>query len=104
MSDYGTRFEEDARLAILAELAGQRDAALNSLSIQRVLDAFGPRQSPAWTEKQLRHLEDIGAVVLRESELAGFGTVQVATLTATGRQHVERRTALPGVSAPADIG
>lgn len=104
MSGYGTRFEEDARLAILAELAGQRDATLNSLSIQRMLDAFGPRQSPAWMERQLRHLEDIGAVELRASDMAGFGNVLVATLTSTGRQHVERRTGLPGVSAPGDIG
>lgn len=104
MSGYGTRFEEDARLAILAELAGQRDATLNILSIQRTLDAFGPRQSRAWAEVQLRHLADVGAIELRQSDLAGFGPVPVATLTSAGRSHVERRTSLPGVSAPGDIG
>lgn len=53
MGDYEQRCREDARLAILAELARQRDATLNSLSITRVVDALGIRRSRDWVEDQL---------------------------------------------------
>lgn len=102
MGDYEQRCREDARLAILAELAGQRDATLNSLSIARVVDALGIRRSRDWVEDQLRRLDEAGAVNLRDVDLPGLGRVIVATLTRTGRDHVERRALLTGVSAPAD--
>lgn len=102
MSGYEIKCQEDARLAILAELARQSDATLNALSIGRVIDALGIRRSHAWVETQLLQLEQLGAVNLRRTELAGFGEVVVASLTRTGRDHVDRRTRIAGVSPPAD--
>lgn len=100
---YEQRCQEDARLAILAELAQQRDATLNSRSIARVVEALGMRRTAEWVENQLRRLEEFGAIQLRDSELPGLGRVLIATLTRTGRDHVERRALLAGVSNPADV-
>ena len=102
MSGWEQRCQEDARLALLAELARQRDATLNSQSMVRVLDAIGVRRSRDWVETQLARLEDLNAVNLRRAEIPGLGQVTVATLTRTGREHVERRALLAGVTAPAD--
>lgn len=90
----------EARLAILAELARQRDETLNSLAITRVVDALGIRRSREWIETQMIKLEDLGAVTLHHSDLAGLGRVIVATLTEAGRDHVERRGAIAGVATP----
>ena len=100
---YEQRCQEDARLAILAELAQQRDATLNSRSITRVIEALGMRRTNEWTENQLRRLEEFGAIRLSEADLPGLGRVLIATLTRTGRDHVERRALLAGVSNPADV-
>ena len=94
----------DAALAILSELAAQRDATLNVLSLTRTLDALGIRRSRAWVDTQLFRLEELGAVRMRRVEMPGFGEVSVATLTALGRDHIEKRALLAGVSTPADIG
>lgn len=90
----------EARLAILAELARQRDETLNSLAITRLVDALGIRRSREWIETQMIKLEDLGAVMLHTSDLAGLGRVSVATLTEAGRDHVERRSVIAGVAAP----
>lgn len=100
---YEQRCQEDARLAILAELAQQRDATLNSRSITRVIEALGMKRSDEWTENQLRRLEEFGAIQLRNADLPGLGRVLIATLTRTGRDHVERRALLAGVSVPVDV-
>ncbi|MBV1917599.1 MAG: hypothetical protein KUG65_06015 [Sphingomonadaceae bacterium] len=102
MSSYEQKCQEDARLAILAELARQRDATLNVLSITRVIDAIGIRRSRDWVETQLSRLEELGAVNLTHSELAGLGNVTIARLTRSGRDHVEGRSLISGVSRPAD--
>lgn len=102
MSSYENQCQEDARLAIIAELASQRDATLNAMSIARVVDTLGIRRTHLWVETQLLQLEQLGAVNLRRTELAGFGEVIVATLTRSGRDHVERRARIAGISAPAD--
>lgn len=90
----------EARLAILAELAQQRDETLNSLAITRLVDAMGIRRSREWIETQLIKLEDLGAITLRQTELAGLGQVSVATLAEAGRDHVERRGSIAGIAAP----
>lgn len=100
---YEQKCQEDARLAILAELARQRDATLSSLSITRLIDALGMRRTNEWTENQLRRLEDYGAIRLTESDLPGLGRVLIATITRAGRDHVDRRALLAGVSVPADL-
>lgn len=102
MSSYEEKCREDARLAILAELAAQRDATLNSRSLTMVVDQVVPRRPPEWVETQITWLEGMGAVNVQRSELPGLGTVLVATLTKTGRHHVDRRAFISGVSLPAD--
>lgn len=97
--DMAAALTADARLAILAELAQQRDETLNVLSITRLVDALGIRRSREWIETQLSKLEELGAITLRQSELAGLGRVAVASLTTAGRDHVERRATIAGVSA-----
>ena len=103
MSGYEQKCQEDARLAILAELARQRDATLNSRSIAVVIDALGMRRTNEWIENQLRRLEEFGAIAITDSTLPGLGRVLIATLTRTGRDHVDRRALLAGVSIPADL-
>lgn len=102
MSSFETQCQEDARLAILAELAGQRDATLNVLSLTRVIDAIGIRRSREWVDTQLERLSELGAVNLRRTDMPGLGQVTVATLTRAGRDHVERRIRIHGVSTPID--
>lgn len=102
MTSYEQKCQEDARLLILAELARQRDATLNALAIGELVDTFGIRRARAWVETQLNQLEELGAVNLRRVDMPGFGEVAVATLTRSGRDHVERRSRLAGVSIPAD--
>ncbi len=99
---YEQRNREDARLAILAELAQQRDGSLNSRSIARMIEAVVPRKPVEWVEMQLNWLESMGAVNLTASDIPGLGRVVVAVLTRMGRDHVERRVLIAGVSAPVD--
>lgn len=102
MSDYDKGFREDARLVILAELARQPDATLNSRNLTKVVEAVAPRRPSEWVEAQIDWLETMGAVKASRTDLPGLGAVVIATLTRTGRNHVERRAFLPGVSRPAD--
>lgn len=94
---YAVGLAEDARLCILKELAAQVDGRLNERTLQRVLDAFGIRRDRNWVRTQMRALEQLGACTITE-----IGTVLVAALTATGRNHVERRTIIEGVTRPSD--
>lgn len=102
MSSYEQTCQEDARLAILAELAQQRDARLNSRNLAVVVDQVVRNRPREWLEAQLRWLDSMGAINLTESNLPGLGPVHLAVLTRTGRDHVERRQFLPGVTLPAD--
>lgn len=103
MSSYEQRCQEDARLAILAELAQQRDATLNSRSLATLIDLIVPRKTREWVETQLDWLESMGAVKVTRSELPGLGPVSIATIKRLGRDHVERRIMIHGVSRPADV-
>lgn len=102
MNGYEIQCMEDARLAILAELAQQGDGTLNSRSMTRVLDGMGIRRDQNWVETQIVRLFEMGAVKTKETELPGIGRVVIATLTSAGRNHVERRARIVGVSVPAD--
>ena len=97
---YEQQCQADARLAILAELAAQDDETLNSRNLALMVDQVVPRRPVEWVEAQLVWLEGMGAVSLRRSDLPGLGAVAITTLTATGRNHVERRSLLPGVTRP----
>ena len=80
-----------------------REAVLAS-ERTRVVEALGIRRTREWVETQLSWLEQIGAIELRSSDLPGLGPVMVATLLGSGRDHVERRAPLAGVSWPAGRG
>lgn len=100
--NYEERSQADARLAILAELAQQPDARLNSRNLSAVVEQVVPRRPREWMEQQLRWLAQMDAINLTEQTLPGLGPVHIATLTRTGRDHVERRQFIPGVTLPAD--
>jgi len=87
----------DGRLMILQELARQVDGRLNEIMLGRVLDAYGIRRDRDWIATQLRKLEALGAI-----ELSSVGEVMVAHIARPGRDHVEERAVIEGVTRPAD--
>lgn len=88
--------EEEARLVILRTLSEQTDQRLNSSLLQADLaERWGINRSRDWVHMQIAFLDQIGAVTSHE-----IGTVWIASLTARGLDHVERRQILPGVKRP----
>lgn len=94
---YDDKVAEDGRLVILKELAAQVDGRLNEVTLMRVLDTFAIKRSREWVRTQLRKLNELEAVRVTEA-----GTVMIAQLTTLGRNHVERREVIDGVSRPSD--
>lgn len=94
---YADDIAADARLCILKELAVQVDGRLNEVGLMRMLDTFGIRRTRDWVRTQLRQLDQLGAVRVTEA-----GTVMVAALTKLGRDHVDRRAVIEGVTRPSD--
>jgi hypothetical protein len=88
----------DARLQILRELVRQVDGRLNAIMIRRVLDIYGIRRDRDWIATQLRKLEALGAI-----ELLTAGEMLVAKITSVGRDHVDERAVIEGISRPADV-
>ena len=101
MSNYDT-FAQDARLVVLATLAKERDGTLNSRNLTRAVDSLGVPRSREWVETQLRMLEDLGAVTTMTADLPGLGDVIIAKITRGGRDHVEGRASIAGVSYSAE--
>jgi hypothetical protein len=99
VSNLADAIAGDARLIILRELAQQVDGRLNELSIGRALDLYGIRRDRDWIATQLRKLEALGAV-----ELQAAGEVLVARISRAGRDHVEERGVIEGVTRPAEAG
>jgi hypothetical protein len=88
--------EEEARLVILRCLAEQPDQRTNSSALRDELDVvWGINRSRDWLHVQFGHLAEIGAIIVQD-----VATVKIATLTARGLDHVERRSVLPGVKRP----
>lgn len=88
---------EDARLMVLRHLAGQTDARSSDLVLERVLATYGIRRSRDWLRTQLRKLAELDAIKLEE-----VGTIIVAEIRRAGRDHVDRRAVIEGVTRPAD--
>lgn len=86
---------EDARLVILRLLSNETSGTSNEVMLQSGLQLFGHNRSREFVRTQLRKLEELGAVELREQ-----GTVLVPTITRLGTDHVERRTVIDGVARP----
>lgn len=88
--------EEESRLIILRTLAEQPDARLNSSLLQSDLaERWAINRSRDWVHLQIGELANLGAVTV-----VSAGSVQIATLTQRGLDHVERRLLLPGVKKP----
>jgi hypothetical protein len=85
----------EARLIMLREIDAQSDGRLNSNLLVAALETYGITKSRDWVHDELRWLADIGAVKVNEA-----GTVRIATITAKGRDHVERRVAIEGIKRP----
>jgi hypothetical protein len=96
---YAEKIAEDARLLILKELVRDVGGRLNELLIQSMLDLYGIRRDRDWVATQLRKLELLGAI-----ELQPAGELLVARITREGRDHVEERAVIAGVTRPADAG
>ena len=88
----------DARLIVLRELVQQVDGRLSELLLRRVLDVYGIRRDRDWVATQLRKLEALGAI-----ELKVAGETLIARITRAGRDHVEERGVIEGVTRPADF-
>ena len=97
MTSLADAIAADARLQILQELARQVDGRLSELLLRRVLDIYGIRRDRDWVATQLRKLEMLGSI-----ELSTAGETLVARLTRAGRDHVEERAVIEGVTRPAD--
>ncbi|HEX8485713.1 hypothetical protein [Sphingomonas sp.] len=91
------RVAADARLMILRWLANQVDGRASDVVLARVIDAYGVRRSRDWLRTQMRALAELEAVKVEMVD-----TVMIATLRKAGRDHVERRGVIEGVSRPAD--
>lgn len=89
----------DGRLLILRELTAQTDGRLNEASLRRVLDAHSIKRSRDWLVSQLDRLAELEAVKVHD-----VGGVLIAEIKPAGRDHVEQRILLPGVSRLHELG
>lgn len=96
---YKEAIARDARLIILRELAKQVNGTLYGVSLRRVLDVFGIARSVEWIETQLNALEMLDAVELTRAE-----GVVIAKIAQAGRDHIDERLVLAGVSRPSELG
>lgn len=96
---YQEIIARDGRLIILRELNAQIDGQLNDASLRRVLDMNGITRSRDWLVTQLNRLVELEAIVLKDA-----GEILVAAITSAGRDHVEQRAVLGGVSRPSELG
>lgn len=97
--NLGDAIAADARLTILKELGRQVDGRLSELLIRRVLDMYGIRRDRDWVVTQLRKLEALGAVEIQDA-----GDVLVARISRSGRDHIEERALIAGITRPSDAG
>jgi hypothetical protein len=95
MNDFAAFVERDARLILLRALAAETSRTHNEVLLQAALEAHGVTRSRNYVRTQLRALEELGAVTLREA-----GTVMIASLTRAGLDHVEGRGIVEGVNRP----
>lgn len=91
------RIEEEARLRILEELAGEPDDRLSLAALrERLRERWIIKMTPEAVQLQADVLKSMGAV-----DVDAIGQLVVATLTARGREHVEKTITLPGVKKAA---
>jgi len=87
------RFEQEARLRILLELAEEPDRRMAVARLRDVLrERWAINRSQGWIDLQIAYLRELGAVTL-----VAVGELRVAVLAERGREHLEKVTPLPGV-------
>ena len=91
-SDYKLR---DLRLTMLKSLRAQGDRTANEKILQLEAKQFGLAFPREVIREELRFLERLQAVVIREA-----GSVMIASLKRRGEDHLERLIELEGVDAP----
>ncbi|OKP69617.1 hypothetical protein BTE77_27900 [Ensifer adhaerens] len=97
--NYKDFVDQNVRLVILKALALESHASLNDALIEYQLQLFGYNRTREYLRNQLRWLEnEAGAIRIEE-----HGSAWIATLTRTGRYHVERKCFLEGVQRPGDV-
>lgn len=95
--DLKERLAADARLQILRELAAQTDGRLSILPLQRALDVYGIKRDRDWIFTQLRKLEALDAI-----EIQMAGELPIARIARAGRDHLDERAVIEGVTRPAE--
>ncbi|WP_068087430.1 hypothetical protein [Polycladidibacter stylochi] len=94
--NYADKINSDVRLIVLRALYNEPDYSLNSSILTKILEEFGHVKSRDYVHNQLRYLErEVQALTLRSA-----GSILIAQLTQSGRDHVERRCVLTGVDRP----
>ncbi len=96
---YKDFVDQNVRLIILKALAMETNASLNDSLLERELEVFGYKRTREYLRNQMRWLESEARAV----RISAAGTAIIATLTRTGRDHVERRLVLEGVQPPGDV-
>lgn len=92
--------EEEARLAILKELAKEDNNAISSARMQIYLLTHLLIDKPReWVEAQYMFLKDMGAVTIVQAD-----TVKIARLAKRGELHLQNLISIPGVLCPTARG
>lgn len=92
---FDQQIREEARLIILKALVAEIGHRLNSNLLVASLDSFGITRNRDWVHSELRWLENVGAVELKEAN-----SVLIADLTQRGMDHVLRTAVIDGVKRP----
>lgn len=88
--------EEEARLAILKELAKEDNKAMSSNRMQIYLLTRLLIDKPReWVEIQYEYLKDMGAITIVQAD-----SVKIARLNERGEFHLQGLVSLPGVLRP----
>ena len=95
MSEYTNFKLRDLRLTMLKSLRAQGDLTANEKILQLEARQFGLSFSREVIRTELRFLEQLQAIALREA-----GSVMIATLKRRGEDHLERLIELDGVDTP----
>lgn len=93
--NYPKHLSEDARLAILTELARMTDGRMTVDGLVTAIEDWGHRKSDVFVRQQLTHLAEVEGVRLFRT-----GVALIAEITREGLNHVAKRSVLDGVKRP----
>ena len=87
--------QRDLRLIILRALADEANYSHNDSILTTIAQSFGVDRGRDFVRNEIRWLENIGAVSVRE-----MGSVLIVTATQRGVDHAQRRIVIEGVKRP----